>query len=222
MASVTTSAGELEEVHTVVRQVVELRSQAMAAQAALEQIDERGRDKRAQLGVAVDELGVDVSRAKEDLRAAKDARRRAEEETAMARALFEAVQRDVVYWEGRSGFVEPSTDLASAYRTAARTVDSWIDKRNAELSAAQGIEAAERLAGDLDFQLRELRAALSSHEQELDDARASCEERITARGDEADALETELAELTGRFCEPLRARPELEPLFKELETEAAA
>jgi eukaryotic-like serine/threonine-protein kinase len=212
----------LDEVNRVVRQVVDHRTQALDEQSVLEQIEVRGRDKRAQLGVAVDELGVDVSRAKEELRAAREAFRRAEDDAAMARSLFEAVQRDVVYWEGRSGFVEPSTDLANAYRTAARVVDSWIDKRNAELETIKGVEAAEQVTGDLDFQLRELRTALSSHEQELDEARARCQERISARESDAEALEAQLAELTTRFCEPLRARPELEPLFRELETTEAA
>jgi serine/threonine-protein kinase len=83
-------------------------------------------------------------------------------------------------------------------------------------------ETSERTANDLDFQLRELRSALTKHEHELDDDRDKCESLIHAQGKEADLLETELLELTTRFCQPLRQRPELAPLFKELDTEAAA
>jgi hypothetical protein len=83
-------------------------------------------------------------------------------------------------------------------------------------------EVAERSANDLDFQIRELRAALAKHEQNLDEEREKCRAHIEANGNTADAIESQLLELTTRFCQPLRERPELAPLFKELETEAAA
>ena len=60
------------------------------------------------------------------------------------------------------------------------------------------------------------------HEQELDEERDKCRERIESNGKEADTMESKLLDLTTRFCEPLRTRTELAPLFKELEMEAAA
>jgi serine/threonine-protein kinase len=212
----------LDEVNTVVRDAVGLRGESLDAQRTLEEIDLRGREKRAQLGFAVDQLGVDGSKAKEELRAARDMQKRAEDECTAARARFELAHKEVVIWEGRSGFLEPWQDLAQAYRGVADAVDEWNAYRGEERRAQEGAEVAERNANDLDFQIRELRAALAKHEQDLDDARAKCRERIESNGNKADAMETQLFELTTRFCQPLRARPELASLFKELEMEAAA
>ncbi len=214
--------GLLEEVNTRVREVVTLRGESMEAQRTLEEIDLRGREKRAQLGFAVDQLGVDGSKSKEDLRTARDAQKRAEDECKSARERFELAHKEVVIWEGRSGMLEPWSDLAQAYRTIADAVDEWNAYRGEERRAQESAEVAERSANDLDFQIRELRAALAKHEQDLDDERAKCRERIEANGNKADTIESQLLELTTRFCQPLRARPELAPLFKELETEAAA
>ncbi len=211
----------LDEANRVMRVVVSLRSDGFKAQEALESIEHRGREKRAQLGFAMDQLGVDVSKSKEDLRSARELKARAEEEAKLARARFEQAHKEAMFWEGRAGFHEPSADLASAYRALADAVDEWIALRHEERRAEENAEAAERTANDLDFQIRELRSALQKQEAELDTERAKCEERITSLGKEADRLETELLELTTRFCKPLRARPELAPLFKELETEAA-
>ncbi|MDF2692289.1 MAG: serine/threonine protein kinase [Labilithrix sp.] len=212
----------LERANGLVRRVVALRLESFRTQELLEQVEGKGREKRAQLGFAVDQLGVDASKAKEDLRTAREALRRCEEETKGARARYEAAHKEALFWEGRCGFLEPSADLAQAYRVIADCVDEWIALQAEVRRAQESTDTADRLANDLDFQLRELRGALSKHEQELDEARDQYEDLIRQQGSEADDLETELLELTARFCQPLRTRPELAPLFKELETEAAA
>jgi hypothetical protein len=194
----------------------------MLAQRQLEDIETRGRDKRTQLGRAIDQLGVDGSKAKEDLRAAREAAKRAEDRTRVARSAFEAAHHDTIYWEGRSGMAEPWPDLARAYRVTADAVDEWARVRVEERAAASAAEAAEQLTTDIDFQIRELRHAIQTHEHDLDELKGQRQQDIQTNGMEADRLETELFELTTRFCKPLRARPELAPLFKELETEVAA
>ncbi|AKU99365.1 serine/threonine protein kinase [Labilithrix luteola] len=212
----------LDEVNELTRRVVTLRNEGFEAQNALEQIDLRGREKRAQLGFAVHQLGVDVSRAKEELRDSTEALARAEEATQASRARFLEAHKEVLYWEGRSAFVEPWSDLARAYSAAADAVEEWRLLRAEERRAQEGIENANRNVSDLDFQIRELRSALSAHERDLDEERAKCRSRIESHGKEADLLETQLYELTTRFCSPLRTRPELQGLFKELEMAAAA
>ena len=212
----------LDEVNELVRRVVDLRSEGIEAQRELEEIDLRGRDKRAQLGIAVDQLGVDASKTKEDLRDAKDEQERAAAACTAARETFQVAYRDVMVWEGRSGLLEPWPELAKAYRAVADVVDDWTLRRAAERKTQEAAETAERLANDLDFQIRELRAAISKHELELDDERDRCRTAIQDGGIEADGIEGQLLELTTRFCQPLRARPELATLFKELENEAEA
>jgi eukaryotic-like serine/threonine-protein kinase len=213
--------GLLDQVNALVREVAPLRTETIAAQRTLEEIDLRGREKRAQLGFAVDQLGVDGSKAKEVVRTAVEASKRAAEECKAARERFELAHKEVVIWEGRSGFLEPWADLAQAYRGVADAVDEWNAYRGEERRAQEQVDLAERAANDLDFQIRELRAALAKHEQDLDAERDKCRERVESNGKSADVIEAQLLELTTRFCKPLRARPELEPLFKELETEAA-
>lgn len=214
--------GLLEQANRVVRKFVAVRADGMKAQQEIEEIELRGREKRTRLGFAVDQLGVDASKAKEELRAWRDVLEQTAGDTRSARERYEAAQKEVLAWEGRCGFAEPWPDLAEAYRRAADAVDEWAAFRVEERRAQEVTEKAERVANDLDFQLRELRAALQKHEHELDEGRDDCRAIIAASGNEADRLEKELLELMARFCKPLRARPELEPLFKELETEAAA
>jgi serine/threonine-protein kinase len=212
----------LDEVNALVHRVEELRIGAVAAQRELEGIDVRGREKRGQLGFAVDQLGVDASKAKQEVRAARDAQKRAEKDVEDARSRYQDAFKEIVIWEGRSGGLEPWPDLALAYRAAADSVDAWSALRSEERRTHAAAEAAEQVVTDLDFQIRELRAAIQKHETEIDEARGRCEEQLRGHGAETERLEKQLLEMTTRFCTPLRTRPELETLFKELEAGASA
>lgn len=211
--------GLLEQVTTLVHQVAAARTATLEAQRALEEVDIRGREKRAQLGFAVDQLGVDSSKAKEDLRAAQNAQEDAEKESLAASKRFEMGHKEVVIWEGRSGFSEPWPELAEAYRSVANAVDDWRAARDAVTRTLEKSESTARIANDLDFQIRELRAALSKHEQDLDEQREKCRDDIRQKTSEADLLESQVVELTTRLCAPLRGRAELAPMFKELDME---
>ena len=101
-------------------------------------------------------------------------------------------------------------------------VDGWITARADERKAQKLLEGNERAVTDLDFQIQALRAALAVHEQEIEAERGVCEREMIKLGKQADQLETELLSLATRFCEPLRARPELSPFFEQLEADVAA
>jgi hypothetical protein len=211
----------LAEVKSHVRRLAELRSRSMTAQRSLEQIEQRGRDGRQRFGFAVQELAVDASKAKEAARAAKATAQPLEEKSKQLAATYAAVHKELMYWEGRAGFQEPSKDLADAYRAASKVVENWLAARVEERKVIAEGAAAARAVSDLEFQIAELRGALQNHEQAIELEQQKCELAIGEGGKIADILETELATLMARFCEPLRPRPELVPLFKELEGVAA-
>ena len=212
----------LDEANELVRKIVGLRMDAYRSQEQVQNIDQKGREKRAQLGFAVDQLGVDASKAKEELRSSKETLSRAEEDVKEARAKYEAAHKEALFWEGRCGFLEPSADLALAYRAIADCVDEWIALQAEVRRTQEVVEVTERSATDLDFQLQQLRTALAAYEAELDEERGKIEAQIQEQGAVADRIEAELTDLTARFCRPLRGNLELAPLFKELELDVAA
>jgi tRNA A-37 threonylcarbamoyl transferase component Bud32 len=212
----------LAELAKVVRRVTDVRTENVAEQRKLEELDKRGREGRQRFGFAVDALGVDASKAKDNARVALAKVASSKEPVAQAAAKYSITQRELISWEGRSGGREPSKHLAEAYRSCAATVDVWLVARTAERAAFSVHEDADRLASDLEFQIRELRTALATHEKSSEDARAAMEQKIIVTNQEIEKLEASLLELAAKFCEPLRKRPELTALFQELEGDAAA
>jgi serine/threonine-protein kinase len=209
----------LDQVKALVRSVTELRSKSMAQQRHLEAIESRGRDGRQRFGHAVHALGVDASRARDE---AKSAQARAEsirgDVSGHKQAVLDA-HKAIMFWEGRSAFSVPYVQLSEAYRSVADRIDAWLAAYTSVTDAEA--EAAKRRAevDDIEFQIKELRSALSRHEEAIERETTETQASVSKMGEEADKLETDLLELATRFCAPLRRRKELQPMFRELEAD---
>jgi serine/threonine-protein kinase len=117
---------------------------------------------------------------------------------------------------------EPYPQLASAYFACGVAVEAWFGVRKQERLAHDAFEEKTRTVSDLDYQIAELRTALAHHEQRVDGEREASHQRILALDADAQRMEAQLIQLATKFCEPLRARPELGSLFQKLEAEAVA
>ncbi len=211
----------LADVRAQVKELSQVRDSSAAEQRKLEEIDQRGREGRQRLGFAVDALGTDASKARDDLRAAQAEVEKQGPGVKEAHAAFLAAHQDTVSWEGRSGMHEPYAQLAEAYRKCAALVDAWLVVRKRERTAQSKVEDKERMVADIDFQIAALRTALAKHEQKIDQDREASQKRLVDLNAGAERLEGQLLQLATRFCEPLRSRPDLGPLFQQLESEAA-
>jgi len=210
------------EVKRLVREIGELRAKAVSDQRSLEAIEARGRETRQRFGHAVDALGVDASKARDELKAAQARVSAAHAAVAVPRESMKAAMAEILRWEGRSAMQEPYSELAAAYRGAADLVDGWLAAK-ADLQVWER-EAAQRKTevDDLEFQIKELRAALAQQSEAQEREEENFQRGVSDAGKRADELDRELLEMATRFCAPLRSRPELSGLFHELETDAAA
>jgi eukaryotic-like serine/threonine-protein kinase len=189
------------------------------ARRAVERIEQRGREKRLQLGFAVDQLGQDASRAKEESREAQALLLEKRTFDATFPARLHGLQKELLFWEGRAACREPSTDLAAAYEALGTATREWLASRGALRELDLQVAAKEARMSDIDFQIRELRAVLGKVEQGVDDERETEEARARELDAAREALESHLLAETQKFCMPLRKRHELRPLFHKLEVE---
>lgn len=210
------------EVKRLVREIGELRAKAMADQRTLEAIEARGRDTRQRFGHAVDALGVDASHARDELKAALARAAAAQTALIEPREAMKAAMSEILRWEGRSGLQEPYAELAAAYRQAADVVDRWLLAKSAGQAAEREAARRKTEVDDLEFQIKELRAALAAHSEGQEREEEKFQRGVSEAGKHADELDRQLLDIATRFCAPLRSRPELSDLFHELEADAAA
>jgi serine/threonine-protein kinase len=211
---------QLEQIRQLVRGIGELRKTSMIEQRALESLESKERDGRQRFGFAMDSLGLDASAARDAARAAQES---ASEVTARATEMVtkvKAAHSHVVFWEGRSGFQEPYRDLSEAYRSIADLIDEWLTIRVEEKQALTFRDERAKAVVDLEFQIKELRSALSTFEHSVEDAKRTQEQNVIELNRRAEAAEAELLQHATKFCAPLRQRPELSELFRQLEQAA--
>jgi serine/threonine-protein kinase len=216
----TEQVRHLDELRQLVRELIEVRKGSVDAQRAVEQIDARGRDGRQRFGFAVDALGLDSSKAKDDARAARTELERLGGETKQALDVYREAAKEQLFWEGRSAQAEPYAQLATSYRACADAVDAWRDAHKREAAGRGRLADKERVASDLEFQITALRSALTNHEEGIDRDRDAAHKRSIELSSRAEQIESRLLQVATRFCEPLRSRADLGPLFQQLESQA--
>jgi serine/threonine-protein kinase len=206
----------LDKIKGRVREIAELRRSGLERQQQLEEVEVRGREGRLRFGHAVDALGIDASRARDEAKQAAAMMNEVAADGERCRQRVLELHRDLIFWEGRSGFVDPYPELAAALRALAEEVDAWAEARERLLEAQDRVNTERNDVADLEFQIQELRTALASFQQGIEAEQAKLQEAIREMGTEAARLETELLELATGFCSPLRSKTELLPLFREL------
>jgi serine/threonine-protein kinase len=207
----------LEAIRAHLGEIERLRASAFEEQQRLEVHEYEVREGRLRLGKAMDALTVEASKTREDARAVKARLIACSEATKAMIPDVRTAHREIVIWEGRSGFAEPYRELAAAYREAADLIDAWWEARQRELVAEREAAEKDRAIADVNFQIRTLRDSLINLDRTVGERSRQSQHRVAEMGLTAQRLTGELIQLASRFCAPLRAVPELQPLFLELE-----
>ncbi|MCC6525049.1 MAG: protein kinase [Polyangiaceae bacterium] len=209
-STLATLAGKLESLN-------EIAKQGSFHLGNLEDALERARDGRERLAAQMAEVNTQAREVRAELAPLKLAAEKHAAKSATFKPLLLELHKELVRWEGRSGFTEPYKELADAYRGMADLVEKWWGVRSAQLACETDAAKHDQQFSELGVQLEELRAALRVHESNVTQEIDSAAEELGGLGLKADEIEPELVQLATRFSAPLRSKPELGQCFRELQ-----
>src|SRR6185437_5382052 len=135
----------LDRIRALLGETEGLRESGLEEQQRLEAIEHAGRDGRVRLGGAMDALTADAHKVREEARALRARVGSLGEASRAFSPRMMSAHRELVTWEGRSGFREPHRELAAAYRALADIVDAWVDARRGEMEAESDAAQKERV-----------------------------------------------------------------------------
>jgi eukaryotic-like serine/threonine-protein kinase len=194
----------------------EIGKKALYEHGVLEDVGARAREGRARVAEQMAELNVQAKEIRMEISPLRLAAERHGEKTRGFPQEALETHEEIVRWEGRFGFAEPYKELADAYRAMADLVEKWWSVRSAQLTCERDAAAKDERLHTIDGQLEELREALRIHEANLSQEVTAAESALAELGQRSDVIELELLDLASRFSAPLRSKPQLGPLFREL------
>ncbi len=194
----------------------ELLRLAQEQARSLAALEDEGYRERFSIGREMDTRSSDASSLRAEARAARARVTMLGNKTKGFPAQVQTAHKDLVFWEGRSGFAEPYRELARAYKKLGELFEQWFVMRQQELDADAKANDSERQLGEIDAQINELRTQLVQVDERVEHSRRAGLENLSRMGLEADHIEVQLLHVASRFCGPMRSKPELGQLFQEL------
>jgi serine/threonine-protein kinase len=201
-----------ERVRVTVARMGELRQRSLREQMKLEAIHSQAREAQARFGRAMDTLGQDLSRVREELVRAKQVRDEYAQVLARGGAPFAQIHAKVV-----ASPAAPTTELAQLYRAGLEALESLGRAMQEHQRAVAWLEAKEREAPDLQLQIDTLRTQLAKLSQASEDESAKVQQVVGQLGTELAQIEQTLMADAGKLADELRPDPRMRELFAELE-----
>lgn len=183
---------------------------------SLNAIEDEGYRERVALGKQMDARSSEASSLRAEARAARARVIPLGNKAKAFPAQVQTAHKDLIFWEGRSGFQEPYRELTNAYKKLAELCGQWFNVRQQELDAEARATESERQLSEIDAEIRDLRSKLIAVDDRVEQSRRAGLEQLSKMGIEADRIEGQLLMIASRFCGPLRSKPELGQLFQEL------
>ncbi len=196
-------------------QAARVEGEMSADAAALEGLERKGRERRAQIGRRVEELGREVSQGRRrvvELSARRDY---------LARAVDEA-RGTVTALRGRISALEVAGEMGADLREAYQALGAADARLTARKEEFDDVEA--RIGGEMS-RVAAVESQLSAHRAQLEQAEDSMEtdlgdvrRRLGERGEEAARFDRDLMVSSEVLMAALAGRSECEAILREMES----
>lgn len=206
----------LDRVRVSLARMAELRQRSMREQVKIEAISARAKEAQGRFGRAMDTLGQDASRAREEVQRAKELEARYAEQLARVGEPFAQIHAKVA---AAPPVVSP--ELVALYRAGLEALEQAGEVAIEHRRAVAYLQSKEREVSDLEFQIQALRAQLARLSQSSEDEKSETLKLVEALGAEVAAIEQTLINDASELANALRGRADLNDLFIELEADAA-
>jgi serine/threonine-protein kinase len=201
-----------DRIRAMVQQMGELRQQSLREQMKLEAIRNQSREAQGRFGRAMDTLGQDLSRVREENVRAKQVRDEYAQVLARGGGPFAQIHAKVM-----GSPAAPTAELAQLYRQGLEALESLGRALQEQQRASAWLEAKEREAQDMQFQIDALRGQLAKLSQASEDESAQVQTLVGQIGSRLAQVEQALIVEAGKFADVFRADARTADLFRELE-----
>ncbi len=206
----------LDGVRNTLGTMNEVRQRSMREQAKLEQVTTRAKEAQGRFGRAMDALGLDLSRAREEVQRAQALERQYAEHLKHGSSPFAHVHARII-----ASPPVPSQELMQLYRAGVVAIEQTLTAATEHGRATSWLQAKEREVTDTEFQIHELRAQLDRLSQAAEEEKAQIQKQVEVLGIEMAKIEKSVITDASTLANGLRGRAELRELFAELEADAA-